>query len=90
MLKYRRIPHIVEVDQYCGTLVKGMCTSTVCRVSNPKPHIHVIPDGEIKPVEIGDWIVPEPDGMNYYPVKPEVFAVNYERIDEDETKRDTT
>lgn len=30
----------------------------------------------------GDWIIPEPDGVHYYPVKPDVFAQMYESADE--------
>jgi hypothetical protein len=26
----------------------------------------------------GDWIVPEPDGEHFYPIKPDVFAATYE------------
>lgn len=26
----------------------------------------------------GDFIVPEPDGIHYYPVKPDIFAATYE------------
>ena len=29
----------------------------------------------------GDWIIPEPDGVNSYPCKPDKFEQAYERID---------
>lgn len=29
-------------------------------------------------VEIGDWILPEPDGLHYYPVKDEIFKASYQ------------
>lgn len=28
----------------------------------------------------GDWILPEPDGEHFYPVKPDVFASTYDPI----------
>jgi hypothetical protein len=28
----------------------------------------------------GDWIVSEPDGEHFYPVKPDIFADNYEAV----------
>lgn len=31
----------------------------------------------------GDWILPEPDGVHFYPCKPEVFAKTYEPVIED-------
>lgn len=29
----------------------------------------------------GDWILPEPDGEHYYPVRPEIFANTYEAVE---------
>jgi hypothetical protein len=34
--------------------------------------------GHATPIADGDWIVPEPDGEHFYPIKPEVFEANYE------------
>ena len=31
-------------------------------------------------VEYGDRIVPEPDGVHHYPVKPEIIEKNYEPV----------
>lgn len=33
-------------------------------------------------LEIGDWVVPEPDGKHYYPVKDDVMRQNYDRVEE--------
>ena len=30
----------------------------------------------------GDWIMAEPDGRGYYPIKPDIFANRYERVNE--------
>ena len=32
----------------------------------------------------GDWIVKEPDGVHYYPVKPDIFAETYEAVEEED------
>lgn len=29
----------------------------------------------------GDWILPEPDGVHFYPCKPDIFADSYEAVD---------
>lgn len=29
----------------------------------------------------GDWILPEPDGVHYYPVQAHIFAENYEPVE---------
>ena len=28
----------------------------------------------------GDWVITEPNGINHYPCKPDVFAQNYDRV----------
>jgi hypothetical protein len=33
-------------------------------------------------LEVGDYIIPEPDGEHYYPCKPDIFEKTYERVDE--------
>ena len=29
----------------------------------------------------GDWLLPEPDGVHFYPCKPEVFEATYEPLE---------
>lgn len=29
----------------------------------------------------GDFVIPEPDGIHFYPCKPDVFANTYEKLD---------
>lgn len=33
--------------------------------------------GQRTKVEIGDWIITEPDGIHHYPCKPDIFAQRY-------------
>lgn len=83
--KYRRISTIIEAEQYLehGKLVNGMCNSTSCYVGgNTKPHVHTIHDNQVVNLEVGDWIIPEPDGEHYYPCKPDIFAKTYEPVTE--------
>lgn len=44
-------------------------------------------DGKIFRVDPGDWIIREPDGIHYYPCKPDVFAAKYEAFDGPVSKR---
>lgn len=38
-------------------------------------------------LEPGDWVIAEPDGRGYYPVKPDIFASMYEpAISEERSK----
>ena len=86
MAKFRKKPVAIEAEQYTeyGKLVKGMCNSQSCFVAGTnKPHVHTIHDNQIVNLEIGDWIIPEPDGKHYYPVKSEIFTETYEQVIED-------
>jgi len=37
--------------------------------------------GQRAHVQHGDWILPEPDGIHFYPVRPDIFAATYEAAD---------
>jgi hypothetical protein len=83
MAQYRKKPVVIEAEQYTeyGKLVKGMCNSQSCYVRvNDKPHVHTIHNGQMVDLEVGDWIIPEPDGEHFYPVKPEIFEATYEEV----------
>jgi hypothetical protein len=83
-MKYRKKQAIIEAEQYLeyGKLVEGMCNSNRCYgLGNTKPHVHTIHDDQIVILEVGDFIIPEPNGINFYPCKPDIFALNYEPFD---------
>lgn len=83
-MKYRKKPVVIEAEQYTeyGKLVKGMCNSVSCYTSgNTEPHVHTIHDGQIVNLEIGDYVIPEPDGEHYYPCKPDIIAKTYEQVE---------
>ena len=83
MSKYRRKPQEIEAVQYkeYGKLVKGMCNSRSCYTSgNNQPHVHTIHNNQIVLLEVGDFIIPEPDGEHYYPVKANIFHASYEPV----------
>jgi hypothetical protein len=33
-------------------------------------------------LEVGDWIIPEPDGIHFYPCKPDIFEATYEPVND--------
>ena len=85
MPKFRKKPVVIEAEQYVkyGKLVKGMCNSKSCFISgNSKMHVHTIHNNQIVNLEIGDWVVPEPDGEHFYPIKPDIFKDTYELVEE--------
>lgn len=80
MSQYRKKPVVIEAVQYVeyGRLVKGMCNSMSCFREHDKPHVHTIHGNQVVLLEVGDWIIPEPDGKHFYPVKPDIFEATYE------------
>lgn len=78
---YRKKPVVIEAVQYTeyGKLVRGMCNSQSCYTAGTTaPHVHTIHEGQIALLAVGDFIIPEPDGKHFYPVKPDIFAATYE------------
>ena len=81
IMKATKKPIEIEFEQYIehGKLVKGMCNSVVCYSNvNNAPHVHTIHGNQVVYLEVGDYIIPEPNGVNYYPVKPDIFAETYD------------
>ena len=81
--RFRKKPVEIEAEQYkeYGKLVKGMCNSQSCFVAgNNKPHVHTIHNSQIVNLEVGDYIIPEPDGIHYYPCKEDIFVKTYDVI----------
>lgn len=60
-------------DQRDGRNIRNHCTC-----GETAWHVHTMHKGQTCVLEDGDWIVPEPDGQHFYPVKPDVFARKYQ------------
>ncbi len=82
-MKFKKKPIIIEAEQYNGDFVRGICSKGWC--VTPFDHVHTIHDNQTVKVEIGDWIIPEPNGENFYPCKDEIFRNTYDKI---ETKKE--
>lgn len=84
MPRFRKRPVIIEAVQYTeyGKFVRGMCNSRSCySAGNTEPHVHTIHGGQSVTLEVGDWIISEPDGQHFYPVRPDIFQATYEPLD---------
>ncbi len=80
---FKKKPILIEAEQYTkyGRLVKGMCNSKTCFSNvNKSPHVHTIHDNQTVNLEVGDWIIPEPDGVHFYPCKEDVFKDTYDSV----------
>lgn len=76
MPKFKKKPVIVEANQFLhgATAPLGVHNeedgrSYVVTIHNQKVYL-----------EVGDWILPEPDGIHFYPVKDEIFKNTYEPV----------
>lgn len=80
MPQFRRRTTFTEANQYQGRNdIPGVCRSVACVTAGVnKPHVHTIHDDQVVLIEKGDWIIPESDGIHFYPCKPDVFDMIYE------------
>ena len=77
--KFRKKPVVVEAWQYrihSSRMERGVC---ICSESRDG-HVHTAHNNQLVVLQNGDWILPEPDGIHFYPVKPDIFAATYEPI----------
>ena len=82
-MKFRKKPIVIEAEQYVsyGVLITGMCNSKDCyNDGNSNPHVHTIHENQLVDLEVGDWVIPEPDGEHFYPCKSDIFDATYERV----------
>lgn len=95
MRKFRKRPIIVEAEQWFPDRdIPGVSLYTPpdvvifdksgqgCGTVYPQPAYHVVQTihGEFARLEPGDWVIREPDGIHYYPCKPDLFTVIYEEV----------
>ena len=82
-MKFHKKPVVIEAEQYDldSADPPGLCRCTMVR--EQRPHVHTIHRNQLVVVEHGDWILPEPDGQSFYPVKPDIFEATYEAVEDD-------
>ena len=92
MLRFRSKPREIEAAQYFGggaPLPPGVCIADHeqprTRSGMDHAHVHTAHHQQVY-LEVGDWVVAEPDDRGYYPVKADIFRRNWERIEEGEGK----
>lgn len=84
MAKFRKNPVVIDAVQWYPA---GRPVSGVCRLADDpafdgddQPHVHTIHDNQTVALAPGDWIIPEGDGIHYYPCKPDIFEQTYEPV----------
>lgn len=79
--KFISKPKVIEAEQFTkdNHNPEGLCLYDGCRESLlALPHVHTAHNNQSVVVCYGDWIVQEPDGVHYYPIKDEIFKKSYE------------
>ncbi len=74
-MKYRKKPVVIEATQFTGTGSDPI--GVFRRPDDDSPYVVTIHDQRCY-VVAGDWIIPEPDGVHFYPCKPDIFSATYE------------
>jgi hypothetical protein len=74
MPRFRKIPVEIEAVQFDGM---NDPAGVLRREEDHAPYVVTI-HGQRCYIQVGDWIVPEPDGVHFYPIKPDIFAATYE------------
>ncbi len=79
MPKFRKKPLEIEAVQFDGHPSNDP-PGVFRRPEDNTPYVVTIHDQRCY-LAPGDWIVPEPDGVHYYPIKADIFARSYESAD---------
>jgi hypothetical protein len=78
-LKFRKKPDnkIYLPEQFDAAnpeAAKGVCGC----MAAAKWHVHTIHNNQVCELVDKDWVMPEPDGKHFYPIKPDIFEETYE------------
>lgn len=77
-MKFRKKPVVIDAVQFTNGPVDPV--GVFRRVEDFSPYVVTIHDQRCY-VSPGDWIIPEPDGVHFYPCKPDIFEATYEAVE---------
>jgi hypothetical protein len=75
IMKFRKKPVIIDAVQFINSEKDPV--GVYRRTEDDTPYVVTIHNQRCY-IESGDWIIPEPDGVHYYPCKPDIFEATYE------------
>jgi len=88
-MKFRKKPVVVKAVQWDGPWIlhPGIGTENDGKMPNKAQGVEVrfyvtTIHGQRAYLASGDWIIAEPDGIHYYPCKPDIFEATYEPVEE--------
>ena len=75
--RFRKRPVEIEAVQFTGEL--PFPNGVLIAPLNGRAYVTTVHLQRVY-VEPGDWIIPESDGVHFYPCKPDIFAATYEEV----------
>ena len=78
MAKYKSKPVIIEAEQFFQDKPLPFSDKGACCFDGIDWYVETMHDGQKCVIKSGDWILPEPDGTHFYPIKDEVCRNKYE------------
>lgn len=79
MAKFRKRPIVIEAVQF-DDIPANDPAGVYRRPEDNAPYVVTVHLQRCYLVA-GDWIIPEPDGVHYYPCKPDIFEKTYEAVE---------
>ena len=79
-MKFIKKSIIIEAVQFDGIPANDP-TGVFRRPEDDSPYVVTVHDQRCY-LTPGDWIIPELDGVHYYPCKPDIFEATYEEVTE--------
>ena len=76
-MKFKKKPVAIEAEQY----LLGRPLPPGVWIDMGQAYVTTI-HGQKTLVALGDWIIAEPNGIHYYPCKPDIFEDRYEAVTE--------
>jgi hypothetical protein len=90
---FRKKPVVIQAEQWWSTKseTRGVKYRSEYTKEDPEygeilvregAYVETIHDGQTVDLEPGDWVLPEPDGIHFYPCKPDIFDATYEPVED--------
>ncbi len=81
MGKFRKKPAVIEAEQFdANHKPLPFADRGAVNFDGDIWYVTTIHGQKTKVVN-GDWIIPEPDGIHFYPCKPDIFEAIYDKVE---------
>lgn len=77
---YRKKPIVIEAEQFFMNQPLPFRDRSAVAFDGENFYLETMHKNQKVILEDGDWVIPEPNGVNFYPCKPDVFEQTYELI----------